>query len=114
MPVKDAGASWTASRANISSANLTSLTDLTAAPTSGRKIQVDDLFISVDTEMRLDFIEETSGTVLLSGYFPANSGIQQVTPRAALLVPTADKKLRVQASAAGNVRILCLYRSVPA
>lgn len=106
----DAGSAYDEARANVSSADLTTAADLTAAPTSGQKIVVSDLFVSADTAMRLDFLEETSGTVILSLYLTA-SGWGQATPRGKLKLPTADKKLRVQASAAGNVRIMCLYRS---
>lgn len=108
---KDAGDHYTPSRALVSSADISSAVDLTAAPTAGQKIVITDLFVSVGTAMRVDFLEETTGTVILSGYFPANGGIHQITPRAKLKLDTADKKLRVQGSAAGNVRIVALYRS---
>ncbi len=109
---KDAGDAYTPTRTLVSSADISTAVDASAAPTSGQKIVVVDVFISVGaTALRVDLLEETSGTVILSGYFPANSGIVQLTPRGLLKLPTADKKLRAQASAAGNVRIVTLCRS---
>src|SRR5687768_8580477 len=58
----DGGPAWTPVRANKSSADLSAISDLTAAPTAGQKIVIDDLWVSVDTAMRVDISEETSGT----------------------------------------------------
>lgn len=110
VPTSDSGPTWTDSRANISSADLTSAADLTTAPTAGQKIVVTDLVVSADTAMRVDFIEETSGTILFSAFLPDN-GTVPFTTRGKFKLDTADKKLRAQASAAGNIRIFCLYHS---
>src|SRR5688500_14074158 len=80
LPSGDGGPVWTPGRGNLSSADLTTLTDRTAAPASGQKIVVDDLWVSVETAMRVDLKEETSGTVLWSAYLPANGSVQ-FTPR---------------------------------
>ena len=115
FPVKDAGPNWTGS-IGVSGARFTSAdqsasaASVTDAPSSGEKICVDDLIISVDTDMRVDLMEETSGTVFASLYLPANS-VQQVTPRGKFKLPTADKKLQVQTSAAGNISVTALYHS---
>lgn len=107
---QDDGPAWTPVRANLSSADASSAADLSAAPTSGQKIVIDDWFFSADTAMRIDLIEETSGTVVWSAYVPANGSIQ-FTPRDGLKLDTADKKVRCQTSASGNVRGTLLYHS---
>lgn len=108
--VKDAGPSWTPVRALLSSADASAAGDLSAAPTAGQKIVIDDWWFSTDTAMRIDLLEETSGTVLWSAYLPANGSVQ-FTPRDGLKLDTADKKVRRQTSAAGNVRGVLLYHS---
>lgn len=108
--LKDNGPAWTPVRANKSSADLSTISDLSAAPTSGQKIVIDDLWVSVDTAMRVDVSEETSGTVVWSVYLPANGAVQY-TPRDGLKLDTADKKARIQTSVAGNIRVTCLSHS---
>jgi len=112
---KDDGPQWT-SVFGISGARFTSAdqsgadADITDAPTSGEKLVITDLVISVDTDMRVDLKEETSGTVVMSVYMAENSTIQ-VTPRTEMKLATADKKLQVRTSAAGNVAITPYYFS---
>ena len=60
--------------------------------------------------MRVDLKEETTGTVLASIYLPAN-GSAQITPRGKLKLATADKKLQVITSAAGNIAVTAFYHS---
>lgn len=110
LPASDSGPSWSPVRGNVSSADLSAAADLTAAPTVGQKIVIDDLWISIDTARRVDLIEETSGTVLWSVYLPANGGVQ-FTPRDGLKLDTVNKKARLQASGAGNIRATVLYHS---
>jgi len=112
LPTRDAGPAWTPVRAMKNSSDLTTISDLTVAPTSGQKLVLDDLLISVGSvAMTLTFTEETSSTVLLKLFMPATSGAQQITLRNGLKVPTADKKIRVQASAAGDVFIHASHHS---
>lgn len=106
----DNGPAWTPVRALKSSSDASTISDLTAAPTSGLKLVLDDLWVSVDTAMRVDITEETSGTVLWSAYLPANGSVQ-FTPRDGLKLDTADKKARITASVAGNIRCIALYHS---
>lgn len=109
--IKDGGPSWTSvwgvSNAPVSSADMSGAdADLTAAPTSGQKWVITDVFVSADTAMRIDIKEETSGTVMFSGYVAANSGFQQLCPRGKRKLAVVDKKVVGRTSAAGNVRIL--------
>jgi hypothetical protein len=83
---------------------------VTAAPTSGQKLVMDDILISSDTALKFTFTEETSGTVLAYARCPANATVQ-LTFRGKRKLATADKKLLCQASAAGNVEILAGYHS---
>lgn len=112
---KDAGPNW-ASSFGVSGARFTSsnqsasAASVTDAPTSGQKLVVTDVLISVDTAMRVDLKEETTGTVLASIYMAANSMVQ-FTPRSKLKLATADKKLQVQTSASGNIAVTAFYYS---
>lgn len=111
---KDGGPSWTTvlgvSGAAVVSADATGNPAVTDAPTSGQKIVVDDIMVSSDTAMNIIFSEETSGTVFLKVFIPAN-GFYQITPRSKIKLATANKKLMADASVAGNVAITVLYHS---
>ena len=109
-PTTDAGPSWTSVRQLTTSADMTGAADLTAAPTAGQKIVIDDVIASSDTALYISFLEETSGTEIFRLYLAAG-GTAQVTTRGKLKLPTADKKLRGDASVAGNVAITVLYHS---
>ena len=111
----DLGPAW-AQSFGVSGARVTSVdasgaaVSITAAPDSGSKIVVDDVLLSADSAMRVDLKEETSGTVLASIYLPAY-GVVQFTPRGKLKLATANKKLQLQTSAAGNVAATAFYHS---
>ena len=107
---KDNGPNWTSSYTFTTSADATAGADVTAAPTTGQKIVVTDLVVAVDTAMSVSFLEETSGTEVLRLYLAANSAVQ-VTPRGKLKLATANKKLRVDTSVAGNIAVTALYYS---
>jgi hypothetical protein len=111
----DAGASWTTSvgvtGAAVTSADASAAdAAVTDAPTSGQKIVVDDIICSSDTKLALSFKEETSGTLLAKIFLPAD-GSAQLTTRGKLKLATADRKLVVRASAAGNIAVTVLYHS---
>lgn len=108
---KDAGPNWTPSYKTVSSADVSSAVDATDAPTSGQKVYIDDLVVSVGSALTLTFTEETTGTVIFKGFFEANSGFESLTLRNGRKLITADKKLRVQASGAGNVFVHCSWHS---
>lgn len=111
---KDAGPSQTLS-IGVAGARFTSAdqsaaaASITDAPTSGQKIVVTELVISSGAAIRVDLKEETSGTVLLSVYMAVNSTV--VLPLKKLKLATANKKLQVQASGAGNIAITTVYYS---
>lgn len=111
----DAGANWTASN-GIAGAAFTSsdqsgaVASVTSAPTSGQKLVITDIIISVDTAMRVDFNVEDSATVIESIYMAANSTVNLIT-RSKRKLATADKKLQVQTSVAGNIRVNAFYYS---
>ena len=107
---KDAGPNWTSAYLHTASADATGAVDLTAAPTAGQKIVIDDIIFSTDTAMNFIFEEETSGTDMLKIFCAANSTVQ-ITPRGQIKLATADKKLRGDASVAGNVAITVVYHS---
>lgn len=98
------GARYTSADRSASAASVT------AAPSSGKKLVIVDCWISVDTAMRVDLKEETSGTVLFSFYMSANSTINALC-RGKVKLATADKSLQVQTSAAGNIAVTANYYS---
>lgn len=107
----DMGPGWTtlfgigSPPARFTSANASAAdAAISLVPTSTQKFVVTDVTVSVDTAMRVDLKEETSGTVKASFYMPANS-TYQFTPRGKLKLDTADKRLMVRTSAAGNISV---------
>lgn len=110
QPTSDAGPAWTSVYLHTASADATGIVDVTGAPTSGQKIVIDDIIVSVDTAMAVTFEEETAHTDILKLYLAANSSAQ-VTPRGKIKLPTADKKLQIDTSAAGNIAVTVVYHS---
>lgn len=115
IATKDGGAASTTvlgvSGARFTSADQHSaVASVTDAPTSGQKLVIDDLIVSVDTAMSVSFKEETSGTIFATFYMPANS-VLPMTPRGRFKLATADKKLQVLTSVAGNIAVTALYHS---
>lgn len=98
-----AGARFTSADQSASPANVTDV------PTSGQKIVVTELVVSSAAAIRLDFKEETSGTVVLSVYMAVNSTV--AIPLKKLKLATANKRLQVQASGAGNIAVTPVYYS---
>jgi hypothetical protein len=115
--VIDAGSgitsSWGVSGVPFTSANASAAdAAVTDAPTTGQKIVIDDILISVDTSMTVTFKEETSGTVLFGPwYMSSNSGPVQVTLRGKKKLATVNKKVMIRTSAAGNITASLSYHS---
>lgn len=116
--IKDAGPNWTtvwgiAGVPFTSADQHSAVASVSDAPTGGQKLVIDDLLISVDTTMSVTLKEETSGTVIAGPfYLPANSGPVQITPRGkGWKLATADKKLQVITSVAGNIMVQAGYHS---
>lgn len=109
--VKDAGPNWTKAHTFTSSADASGAgVDLTAAPTGGQKIVIHSMVISTLTALVLTFEEETSGTDVFKLNLAANSQPVRISELHVKL-PTADKKLRLVASGAGQVDVLVTYYS---
>jgi hypothetical protein len=111
----DAGPSWTSvfgvSAAPFTSANASAAAaSVTDAPAGGQKLVITDLVVSVDTAMTVTFTCETTGAVILKLYMAAN-GVAQITFRGKRKLATADKKLQVQTSVAGNIAVTTGYYS---
>ena len=84
---------------------------VTDAPTSGQKLVIDELTISVDTTMNVRFKEETTGTTLFGPYYIlANTTIHLKYLNKRKLA-TADKKLQVLTSVSGNITVGAHYHS---
>lgn len=115
LPTKDAGPLYKGSRGvaglAVNSADMSgAVADVTSAPSSGQLLVIDDIFISTDTALRVDFTRESSSDVLLRVYLAANSAIQ-ITLRNPIRLTTVDKKLQARTSVAGNISILTSYHS---
>lgn len=113
-PTYDAGPYWTSvlgvTGSAVMSSNITGSVAITDVPTTGQKIVVTDVLISVDTAMNILLQEETSNKVIAKIFLPAN-GIAQWTPRSKVKLSTANKRLMAQASVTGNVGITAQYYS---
>jgi hypothetical protein len=107
---QDAGPAWTSAYQHTASADASAGADATAAPTAGQKIVVDDIIVSVGADLTVTFEEETSGTDIFVLYMAENT-VAQITPRTQVKLPTADKKLRIKTSGAGNVACTVCYHS---
>lgn len=115
QPTTDGGASWTSvlgvTSYAFTSADATTAAAVTDAPTTGQKLVITDIIASSDTAMFLLFHEEsTAGNLFFKVFIPAN-GTVQITPRGKVKLTTVNKKLMVDASAAGNIAITVLYYS---
>lgn len=113
---QDGGPSWTDSigvnGAAFTSANQSaSAAAVTDAPTPGKALVVTDLFVSTDTALTMTFTEESSNTVKLKAYLPANFAGQIWTPRGKFKLSDVNRRLFVQTSASGNIAVTAVYHS---
>ena len=101
-----------ASSACFTSANQSASPDfVTLAPTTGQKLVITDLTVSVATvPQTVTFTEENTETVFLTLYMAANSTVT-VSPRALFKLNTINKRLQVQTSVSGKISVLAFYRS---
>lgn len=113
--VKDGGPGWTsvwgiAGQAWDVPDQSTVTSPITDLPTSGQKLVITDVIISVDTAMKATLAEETTGTKLVALYMAANSSVQY-TPRSKNKLATANKRLTLRTSVSGNVAATASYYS---
>lgn len=113
---KDAGPSWTTvwgvTGVPFTSADASSVVSVTDAPTSGQKLVIDDILISVATAMSVTFKIETAGTVIYGPFYLSANQLYQFTPRGkGRKLATADKKLQVITSVSGNIMVDVSYHS---
>jgi len=88
-----------------------STASVTDAPTSGQKLVITDLILSSDTALSLSFSIESSATVIYGPIYLAAGSSTVLVTRGKFKLGTADKKLQVKASVAGNISVLALYYS---
>lgn len=117
QPTSDAGPAWVSVRGvggvPFTSADASGSTPAycTDAPTSGQKLVISDILLSTDTTMWVKLLEETSGTVLAGPFYMSANSVVQITPRGKFKLPTADKRLRILSSIAGNLMATVYYYS---
>jgi hypothetical protein len=107
---RDAGPSQTVTRTYSTAADGSTAFDATATPTTGQKILLLDLIVSVDTACLVTLQMESSGNVLAAFYMAANSSIQ-ITPRGYLKGDAANKKLQLKTSVASAIKATSVYTS---
>lgn len=115
---RDAGPSWTSvhgvASVPFTSADAQTAAAVTDAPTGGQKLVITDLFVSNNSAVAIQFtfVEETSATVITGPFsLAAGTSAQYTTRSKAWKLPVADKKLMVDASAAGNIMVDAHYYS---
>lgn len=81
---------------------------ITDAPGASLKIVVDSVIISSGAAITVDLQEETSGTKIAQFYMAANTTVV-FKPEGKVKLATANKKLMVHASGAGNVAVTAVY-----
>lgn len=117
FPVVDGGSGlsslWGVGGVPVASADMSAGTFVTDAPTSTKKIVIDDVLFSVGaTAMSITLKEETSGAVVFGPWYcPANSGPIQITLRGKKKLAVADKRVQAFTSAAGNITVQLGYHS---
>lgn len=110
VPVKDAHLATSTSKYVTSADMSAAAADISDAPTSGQKIVVTDIVISVGTTMVVTIKEETSGTVVMVLDLTAHTAIH-IPLHGKLKLATADKKLQAQTSVSGNIYITTTFHS---
>lgn len=83
---------------------------VTDAPHAGEKIVVIDVVVSVDTAMTVNFIDQVSGTVMMTLYLAANTA-GLIGPLGPWKLPSANSRLQVRTSVAGNIAVTVFYKS---
>jgi hypothetical protein len=103
---------WGVAGVPFVSANATTAVNISDAPTSGQKIVIDDIILSVGADMDITIKEETSGAVIFGPWYcSAKSGPMQITLRGKRKLATANKKVQIQTSVAGTVTCTMGYHS---
>lgn len=113
----DGGFGYTTSRGVVglpftSADQHSAVASVTDAPTSSQKLVITDLVVSVDTDMSVIFKEETSGIVICGPFYLAgNTTINPLMRGGKRKLATANKKLQVLTSIAGNISVEAAYYS---
>lgn len=85
---------------------------ITDVPAADERVVLDDLEISVDTQMKVTLRSTTGGVVIGAYYLPANSAMQ-VTLRNPKRAPAVAQSLEVITSVAGNIAVTASYHNEP-
>ncbi len=116
LPTDDSGPAW-ADSLGVSGAPVTSADAsstplvITDAPTSGEKIVLTALFVSVDAAMTLSLRTTTDHAVMGKFILPAGGPPCQLTPRGKWKSPGANRTLELLASVSGNIYCTPIYHS---
>ncbi len=111
----DGGPAWTSvwgvSNAPVTSSDMSGgAVAVTALPTTGQKLVLDDIILSSIGDQLFTLTEETSGTVIFLVRCPVKSTVH-ISPRGKRKLATANKRLFCQSSSNGAVEVLIGYHS---
>jgi hypothetical protein len=106
------GPAFTQAVTPTSSADMTSLTDLTPAPSSGEHTVIESVSISAASDMIVTLKEETTNTVIKRFNLTSGGDLNaEWNPANGLRLPNADKKLRAISDTADQVDITVISHS---
>lgn len=111
----DAGKAWESSLgvsgAPVASADASTAASVTDAPATDEKLVIDQLIVSVGAALTVTFKCETSGAVIVGPLYMAANTTLAIKLEGKVKLATANKKLQVQTSGAGNISVTALYHS---
>lgn len=115
--VLDAGPLWTCKKgisdAIYTTSDATGASNwITEAPGASQKLVVDDFLYSVASDVTIDLLEETSGTLLRRIRAKSAAGTQQITLRNGLRTLTNAKRIRVYTASAVALEIEIHYHFI--
>lgn len=83
------------------------------SPTTGQRIVLHDLLLSVEGDATVTIFEETTGTVIHGPLYLAARTTLQLTLRGKTKLPTADKRLKLVTAEEVNLSAEAIYHSEP-
>ncbi|HEY3897377.1 MAG TPA: hypothetical protein VGM54_02125 [Chthoniobacter sp.] len=96
----------------VQNSNATGGIPVTDAPVSGQRLVITDIRFSSDTQLQMNFIDQSTNAVLFTEYVSANSG-GQITLRGKVKLASPDATLGVQTNTTGNIAVTVSYYSEP-
>lgn len=109
--VLDGGFKYTLGQGRVNIGDLTTPTDLTAAPASGQRSFIKALCISTSIDCQVQIIEQTSSTMVWGAYVKASEPLVITDANEMICADVADRKLIVLSPDSAACYIYCSYYS---